>query len=43
MIAVGREGVEVDSAYAWHLAEVERAQTLRKPAGRPQPVWFHPF
>jgi hypothetical protein len=33
----------VDDVYRWHLADVERAQTLRKPRGRPQPVWFHPF
>ena len=33
----------VDSMYRWHLADVERAETLRKPRGRPQPVWFQPF
>ena len=33
----------VDSVYRWHLADVERAETLRKPTGRPQPVWFQPF
>ena len=33
----------VDSVYRWHLADVERAPTLRKPTGRPQPVWFKPF
>ena len=32
------------SMYRWHLAAVERARgTLRKPTGRPQPVWFEPF
>ncbi|HEY7116651.1 MAG TPA: ASCH domain-containing protein [Tepidisphaeraceae bacterium] len=31
------------SIFAWHLADVERARALRKPAGRPQPVWFNPF
>ena len=29
--------------YRWHLAQVERARKLRKPAGHPQPVWFEPF
>jgi hypothetical protein len=33
----------VDSMYRWHLADVERARTLRRPKGRPQPVWFQPF
>jgi tryptophan synthase alpha subunit len=32
-----------DDVYRWHLAGVERARTLRKPTGRPQPVWFNPF
>lgn len=32
-----------DGMYQWHLAGVERARRLRKPAGHPQPVWFHPF
>lgn len=34
---------EVDGLFRWHLAEVERAATLRKPNGHPQPVWFEPF
>jgi len=29
--------------YEWHLAHVERARQVRKPAGHPQPVWFIPF
>jgi hypothetical protein len=29
--------------YHWHLADVRRARTLRKPTGHPQPVWFNPF
>lgn len=29
--------------YEWHLADVERIKTLRKPRGHPQPVWFNPF
>jgi hypothetical protein len=29
-----------EGMYAWHLADVERAPTLRQPTGRPQPVWF---
>jgi len=29
--------------YQWHLAGVERARTLRRPTGHPQPVWFTPF
>jgi hypothetical protein len=33
----------VDSVYRWHLAGVERATKLRKPARKPQPVWFEPF
>ena len=33
----------VDDLYRWHLADVERAKRLRKPAGHPQPVWFNPF
>jgi hypothetical protein len=34
---------EVSGLFRWHLAGVERADTFRKPAGRPQPVWFNPF
>ena len=26
--------------FAWHLGDVERVQTIRKPKGHPQPVWF---
>jgi len=29
--------------YEWHLRDVERVTTLRKPKGHPQPVWFKPF
>ena len=29
--------------FEWHLRDVERAPTLRKPLGHPQPVWFRPF
>ena len=29
--------------YQWHLTDVERAKTLRKPKAHPQPVWFNPF
>ena len=29
--------------FEWHLKDVERATTLRKPIGHPQPVWFNPF
>jgi hypothetical protein len=32
-----------DDIYAWHLANVDRAENLRKPKKHPQPVWFHPF
>jgi len=28
--------------YHWHLADVQRAKTLRKPKGHPQPVWWWP-
>jgi hypothetical protein len=31
------------SIFRWHLTDVERAQTLRKPRNHPQPVWFNPF
>lgn len=29
-----------DGMYEWRLADVRRAKRLRKPRGRPQPVWF---
>jgi hypothetical protein len=29
--------------FAWHLVDVRRAKTFRKPGRRPQPVWFNPF
>ena len=29
--------------FAWHLADVEPVTRPRKPARRPQPVWFRPF
>jgi hypothetical protein len=29
--------------YGWRLIDVERATTLRKPSGHPQPMWFKPF
>jgi hypothetical protein len=32
-----------DPLFRWHLTAVRRAATLRKPARRPQPVWFRPF
>lgn len=32
-----------DLLYRWHLAEVRRETTLRKPARHPQPAWFNPF
>jgi hypothetical protein len=32
-----------DGIYQWHLTDVERATTLRKPKRHPQPVWFRPF
>ena len=31
------------SLYEWHLADVRRAQRLRRPVGHPQRVWFTPF
>ena len=34
---------QVDSMYRWHLTDVERAETFRKPERHPQPVWFTPF
>ena len=27
----------------WHLRNPIRAKTLRRPTGRPQPIWFTPF
>ena len=30
-------------AYEWHLADVERIASPRKPERQPQPVWFRPF
>jgi hypothetical protein len=32
-----------DDLFQWHLTDVQRARTLRKPRGHPQPVWFEPF
>jgi len=29
--------------FQWHLRNPERAETLRKPTGHPQPSWFFPF
>ncbi|MDB5327488.1 MAG: hypothetical protein JWM57_3057 [Phycisphaerales bacterium] len=37
------EGEGEDAMWQWHLADVRRAKRLRKPSGRPQPVWFTPF
>lgn len=31
------------TVYEWHLTDIERVKTLRKPRGHPQPVWFEPF
>jgi predicted transcriptional regulator len=31
------------TVFRWHLINVERAKTLRKPMRQPQPVWFRPF
>jgi hypothetical protein len=32
-----------DGIYHWHLREIQRTPRLRKPRGRPQPVWFKAF
>jgi hypothetical protein len=32
-----------DGVFHWHLADVQRITTLRKPKRHPQPVWFQPF
>ena len=32
-----------DGFYRWHLCDVRRARTLRRPTRHPQPVWFEPF
>ena len=34
---------QIDQTYRWHLVDVKRATTLRKPKSHPQPVWFRPF
>ena len=31
------------SLYEWHLTDVRRVRTFRKPRGHPPPVWFNPF
>ena len=31
------------SIFKWHLSDVRRAKTLRKPRRHPQPGWFRPF
>src|SRR3954468_6055917 len=41
--AVIERGSKNEQMFEWPLAEVERAKTLRKPEGHPQPVWFKPF
>lgn len=33
----------VRGKYHWRLARPKRLARSRKPRGRPQPVWFHPF
>jgi hypothetical protein len=38
--AVIERVTRIGGTYRWHLAGVERAKTLRKPRGHPQPVWF---
>ena len=38
--AVIERVTQIDGMYRWHLTGVERAKTLRKPRGHPQPVWF---
>jgi predicted transcriptional regulator len=38
--AVIERVTQVGDMYRWHLGGVERAKTLRKPKGHPQPVWF---
>jgi hypothetical protein len=37
------DGLGFDGLFRWHLRDVERAKTFRKPKGHPQPVWFAPF
>ena len=32
-----------NDGFEWHLGNVERIKTLRKPKRHPQPVWFTPF
>lgn len=29
--------------FGWHLADIRRETTLRKPDRHPQPAWFYPF
>ncbi len=32
-----------DDLFEWHLVDVQRARTFRKPRKHPQPMWFKPF
>ena len=41
--AVSERVSRVGDTYRWHLTDVRRAKTFRKPKGHPQPVWFNPF
>jgi hypothetical protein len=43
LISDRRPLTSLTSLYAWHLTDIQRAKKLRKPIGRPQPVWFTPF
>ena len=40
---VGRRTDADDGLFRWHLADVRRASSLRKPDRHPQPSWFEPF
>ena len=41
--AVIEKVTEGIGGFEWHLGDVERVKTLRKPKGHPQPVWFEPL
>ena len=43
VVPIRRSSVSVHPFFEWHLTNVTRATTLRKPTGHPQPVWFKPF
>jgi hypothetical protein len=41
--SISRVSRRDDGMFAWHLADVERLATPRRPDRHPQPAWFRPF